>query len=154
MPKQRRAGERTYRGGRSRETHGRDSRRVKRFNVAEDWTFTGPRYGEDIRGEYNCVDLFVLPTFNENFSSVVVEVLSQKVPVITTKGTPWMELEERHCRWWIDIGVEPLSIAFKEAMSLDGAHRREMGEGGRKLLEERYTWDAVVKAMVKGDESL
>ena len=32
--------------------------------------------------------------------------------------------------------------------SLD--RRREMGMHGRKLVEEKYTWDAVVKAMVKG----
>ena len=29
-----------------------------------------------------------------------------------------------------------------------------MGARGRKLVEEKYTWDAVVKAMVKGYEEL
>ena len=34
------------------------------------------------------------------------------------------------------------------------AERSEMGARGRKLVEEKYTWDAVVKAMVKGYEGL
>ena len=122
----------------------------KRFNVAGDWTFIGPKYGEDLRREYARADLFVLPTFSENFGSVVVEALSQSVPVITTKGAPWSELEDHQCGWWIDIGAEPLATALKQAMSLDDAQRREMGARGRALVEEKYTWDAVVKAMIKG----
>ena len=32
--------------------------------------------------------------------------------------------------------------------------RYEMGARGRRLVEEKYTWDAVVKAMVKGYEEV
>ena len=35
----------------------------------------------------NC-DLFILPSFSENFGIVIAEALSQRLPVITTKGTP------------------------------------------------------------------
>ena len=37
-------------------------------------------------------------------------------------------------------------------MALDDAHRREMGARGCTLVEEKYTWAAVVKEMVKGYE--
>ena len=89
---------------------------------------------------------------------------------ITTKGTPWSELEGEQppnpsmrelsnsqtskCGWWIDIGVEPLARALKEAMALTDEERHEMGVRGRKLVEEKYTWNAVVKAMVKGYEGI
>ena len=126
----------------------------ERLGVADDWVFVGPRYGENLRGEYSNADVFVLPTHSENFGSVVIEALSHGVPVITTKGAPWSELEDRHCGWWIDIGVEPLTEALKAAMSLDDVQRREMGARGRALVEEKYTWDAVVKAMVKGSEEV
>ena len=39
-------------------------------------------------------------------------------------------------------------------ISMSDDERRQMGERGRMLVEEKYTWDAVVKAMVKGYESL
>ena len=126
----------------------------ERLGVADDWLFIGPRYGEDLHGEYANADVFVLPTHSENFGSVVIEALSHGVPVVTTKGAPWSELEERHCGWWIDIGVEPLTDALKATMSLDEVQRREMGARGRALVEEKYTWNAVVKAMVKGYEEV
>jgi hypothetical protein len=33
---------------------------------------------------------------------------------------------------------------------MSDAERGEMGKRGRKLVEEKYTWDAVCKAMVVG----
>lgn len=116
--------------------------------------FVGPKYDADLDAEYSNADLFVLPTHSENFGSVVIEALAHRVPVVCTKGTPWQELEERKCGWWIDVGVEPLVGALKEAMSLSDEDRAAMGARGRKLVEEKYTWPAVVKAMVKGYEEV
>lgn len=115
-----------------------------------DFVLTGPLDDEKKWEAYARADLFVLPTYSENFGIVVAEALWAGVPVITTKGTPWKELEERKCGWWIDIGVEPLVVALKEAMSHSDEERAAMGARGRKLVEEKYTWDAVCKAMVDG----
>lgn len=53
------------------------------------------------------------------------------------------------CGWWTDIGVEPLAVALKEAMSLTDEQRRLMGANGRKLVEKKYTWPKVAKEMSK-----
>jgi len=92
-------------------------------------------------------DLLVLPTFSENFGLVVGEALACGVPVITTKGAPWKDLEAHKCGWWIDIGVEPLISALEEAMSLTDEERCEMGRRGRGLMENKYTWKAAAKKM-------
>jgi glycosyltransferase involved in cell wall biosynthesis len=39
-------------------------------------------------------------------------------------------------------------------MSMSDAERDEMGKRGRKLVEEKYTWEAVCKAMVSGYEKV
>ena len=49
---------------------------------------------------YRRADFFVLPTFSENFGSVVAEALGYGVPVITTKGAPWEDLLNHKCGWW------------------------------------------------------
>jgi glycosyltransferase involved in cell wall biosynthesis len=93
-------------------------------------------------------DLFVLPSFSENFGIAVAEALASGVPVITTKSTPWPELVTRRCGWWVDIGVEPLAAALREAMALSDGERREMGLRGRRLVEEKYSWPRIAREML------
>lgn len=177
-----------------------------------DLVFTGPVYGEEKDVLYRMADLFVLPSFTENFGVVVTDALSYAVPVITTKGTPWSELlgdsdssfihccghaavgesEDgrsavvRNCErplvdntedrrlmkeigsgsthdpantrthglarsgragWWIDIGVDPLVEALREAMGMTDEERRQMGLNGRQLVENKYTWPAIAEQM-------
>ena len=127
---------------------------ANKLGILDEVVFVGPRYDADLDAEYDAADMFVLPTHSENFGSVVIEALAHRVPVICTKGAPWKELETHNCGWWIDIGVEPLVEALKEAMSLSDEDRAAMGARGRKLVEEKYTWKAVVNVMVKGYEEI
>ena len=120
------------------------------LGVVQDFEFVGSRYGAALQNEYALADLFVLPTYSENFGSVVIEALAHKIPVITTKGAPWAELETQRCGWWINIGVEPLVMSLKGALSMSDRERREMGCRGRVLVEDKYTWNAVVEKMVRG----
>ena len=134
--------------------------RVNELGLQDQFVFTGALNDDEKWKAYARADLFVLPTYSENFGIVVAEALWAGVPVITTKGTPWGELETWKCGKWIDLpeeGSNPsdwpaLVTALMEMMSLSDAERREMGERGRKLVEEKYTWEAVVKAMVEGYE--
>jgi glycosyltransferase involved in cell wall biosynthesis len=93
-------------------------------------------------------DLFVLPSFTENFGVSAAEALAAGVPVITTKGTPWEELRTRKCGWWIDIGVEPLAAALRDAISLSDQERHEMGQRGRRLVQEKYSWPQIGRDML------
>jgi len=92
-------------------------------------------------------DIFVLPTFSENFGIVVAEALACGVPVITTTGAPWQELQTHNCGWWIEIGVEPLAEALRSAIALTDEERCEMGKRGRKLVADRYSWTKIGRDM-------
>lgn len=59
--------------------------------------FCGGVYGEKKWKLFREADVFVLPTYSENFGIVVGEALACGTPVITTKGTPWEELNTAHC---------------------------------------------------------
>lgn len=96
---------------------------------------------------YRKADLFVLPTFSENFGIVVAEALAAGVPAITTTGAPWKVLSERRCGWWIDIGVEPLAAALREATALDDETRHAMGRRGRAYVKEALSWEHVAREM-------
>ena len=126
--------------------------RVKELGLEDKFIFTGALNDDEKWAAYGRADLFVLPSYSENFGIVVAEALWAGVPVITTKGTPWAELENVKCGKWIDIGIVPLAAALQECMAMSDDERRQMGDRGRRLVEENYTWGAVVKAMVKGYE--
>ena len=116
-------------------------------NMEHQITIIGPVFGNEKVNCYQSADIFVLPTYSENFGIVIAEALCCGVPVITTKGTPWEELEEVNAGRWIDIGEEPLKKALYELMMKSYLQRETMGRNGRKLIEERYSIEAVAKKM-------
>lgn len=110
--------------------------------------FHGAVYGNEKKEFYKQADLFVLPTYTENFGIVVAEALSYGVPVITTKGAPWEDLEMHGAGWWIEIGVKPLKAALEEALSLSAAERETMGKRGRALVREKYSIESVAENLL------
>lgn len=122
-------------------------RLARELGVGEAIRFAGPIEDGEKWDLYRSADLFVLPTFSENFGIVVAEALAAGVPAITTKGAPWQDLETHRCGWWIDVGVEPLAAALGEATALTDARREAMGRRGRALVEQRYSWDHAAEAM-------
>ena len=117
-------------------------RAVRDLGLTERVQYVGSVSGEEKRRIYREADLFVLPTFSENFGVVVAEALSFGVPVITTKGAPWRDIETHGCGWWIDIGVEPLAGALSQAIALSDNERRLMGQRGREYIR-RYDWNDI-----------
>jgi glycosyltransferase involved in cell wall biosynthesis len=87
-------------------------------------------------------DIFVLPSFSENFGIVVAEALAYGVPVITTTGAPWASLEDYDCGWQVDVGVNPMVAALRNAILLSDDQRMEMGQRGR-ILAQRYDWGVI-----------
>ena len=122
--------------------------RVKELGLEDQFIFTGALDDEKKWKAYGRSDLFVLPTYSENFGIVVAEALWAGVPVITTKGTPWHELEERKCGWWIDVGVESLAATLMCATKMDSETLLGMGRRGQELIRGKYTWDAICKTMI------
>jgi glycosyltransferase involved in cell wall biosynthesis len=110
--------------------------------------FVGSVTGEAKFDLYRSADLFILPTFTENFGVVIAEALACGVPVITTKGTPWQSLVKQQCGWWIDLGVEPLAVAIQEATKLSDEERQAMGKRGRLLVEQNFGWPKIAEQML------
>lgn len=108
-----------------------------------------PVFGLDKIKIYREASLFVLPTFSENFGVVIAEALASYVPVITTKGSPWKDIEENNCGRWIDIGVEPLKGALENMMQKDEKQLIEMGVRGRYLIENQFSIESVAKKMIE-----
>ena len=113
--------------------------------AGETITLVGTVAGSDKDELLRRADLFVLPSYSENFGIVVGEALAYGVPVITTTATPWQELATGDCGWWIEPGAAALEQALKNATQLPDERRAQMGRRGRKLIESRYSWHSVAR---------
>jgi glycosyltransferase involved in cell wall biosynthesis len=85
-------------------------------------------------------DVCVVPSHTENFGLVVAEALAHAVPVIASTGTPWRELQERGCGFWVDNSPERLAAAIDEIARCD---LPLMGQRGREWMQREYKWEAI-----------
>lgn len=110
-------------------------------------TFTSMLSGKTKEAALANADLFVLPSYSENFGVAIAESLANAVPVVTTKNTPWQDLLTYDCGWWIDNNQQALTLALTEAMQMSVQERKAMGLRGRNLIKNKYSWDFIAEEM-------
>ncbi len=110
--------------------------------------FIGPLYGDEKIAAYDASSCFVLPSKGENFGIVIIEALSRGVPVISTKSTPWSDLEKYNCGWWIDRSENSFNKILKNLFLIDKETLSNMGLNGKKLINEKYIWPKISEESV------
>lgn len=97
-----------------------------------------PLYGQEKIKAYHSADLFVLPTYSENFGIVVAEALASGLPVITTNGTPWSEIGRENIGEIINPSAEELTKAITKWTNLTSDERLAVGKKGQELIRKKY----------------
>lgn len=103
----------------------------------------GPVYDDRKIEAFKSSGIFVFPTYSENFSNVVLEALSNGLPVVTTLGASWGDVEKLGFGWLCDNN--PTSIANKIVIAIKaGSNAREkMGELGREYVLRNYAGELI-----------
>lgn len=123
-------------------------KKVLHLGIQEKIDFCGGVYDDQKWELFREVDLLVLPSYSENFGIVVAEALACGVPVITTIGTPWKELNKEYCGWCTEIGTQPTVQALETFLELSEVELESMGRNGRRLVEEKYSSQKIAKEMM------
>jgi glycosyltransferase involved in cell wall biosynthesis len=112
-------------------------------------TFTGMVAGSDKLDILAAAQLFVLPSYTENFGLAVVEAMAAGLPVvISNKVNIWREIFEAHAGVVVNCDAEELAGAM-ERLLLNSVDAKEMGERGLRLVKERFTWERVAPQMIE-----
>jgi glycosyltransferase involved in cell wall biosynthesis len=102
--------------------------------------FVGRKHGQEKYDIIDNSDIFILPTFSENYGIVVAEALSRGLPVITTKGTPWEELDIRNCGFCVENSENGIRDGLERILDLSQKELQVMGQNGKQLIKEKYLW--------------
>lgn len=108
---------------------------------------TAPCYAAERQRFLNDCDLFICPSYSENFGNAIAEAMERAKPVITTTGTPWSVLERAQMGWWVNPTPDALAHALTHALGSPPDVLRAMGARCRVHVENSYSWPQVVRQM-------
>jgi len=119
---------------------------ARALGVCGQITFLGEVRGQAKANLFAESDLAVFPSQTENFAMVVAEALAHGVPVIASKGTPWSGVEAQGCGLWVENDPATVAAAIERMSHMP---LREMGERGRRWMEEEFAWETVARRMLQ-----
>lgn len=117
--------------------------RVESLGLKDSIKILPPVFGEAKIKVYQESALFCLPSFSENFGMVIAEAMSCGTPVITTTNCPWEILNETDTGWCVDLSVDNLERALREAMEMDANALYDMGQKASKLIFDNFDYRSV-----------
>ena len=109
--------------------------------------FAGPLHGQEVLQAYMDADVFVLPSYAENFGMTVAEAMACALPVvISDQVNIHAEVSRAGAGLVTRCDVAEVTDALNKLLG-DRQQRQTMGNAGRRLVQERYTWPAIVNAL-------
>ncbi|TFE66586.1 glycosyltransferase [Methylacidiphilum caldifontis] len=120
---------------------------IKEYGLEEKTIFTGMLLEEKKRAILSLADLFVLPSYTENFGIAVAEAMAmEKAVVISDKVNIWQEVKDAGAGLVVSCNVDEIAEACIKILQ-DPNLAKEMGKRGRKLVENRYSIEATTQVL-------
>lgn len=120
---------------------------IRSLDLGERVRFTGPVYGLDKTALLSGAELFVLPSYSENFGVVVLEALACACPVVTTSEVGAAEaIRATGAGAIVDGAPERLGEAIAGLLARP-EERKKMGEIGRRAVQELFSWESIAAQM-------
>jgi glycosyltransferase involved in cell wall biosynthesis len=99
-------------------------------------------------------DLFVLPSYYENFGIAVAEAMAVGTPVVVSDQVHiWQEIEQAQAGWICRCQVESLTDRLRAALQ-DPLERRQRGQQAQAQARKHYSWDAIAQQLVVAYERI
>ena len=99
-------------------------------------------------------ELFVLPSYAENFGTVIIEALMCGLPVVISDGVnTHRELESAGIATVVRRSVDSVVAGVESALG-DASARQRLAAAGPAFVNARYTWDAIVPDVIAQYETV
>jgi len=108
---------------------------------------TGPIYGSMKMAALVDATCFCLPSEHETFSMAITEALACGLPVVISENCHYPEVTEVGAGEVVRLDAKALAGALGRIIG-DAGIRQRMGQAGRALVTERFTWPRVAERAV------
>jgi glycosyltransferase involved in cell wall biosynthesis len=106
-------------------------------------TFTGMLQGNDKLAVLRDAEMFVLPSYSENFGIAVIEAMACSLPVlISNKVNLWQAVEQAQAGLVASCEVEPVATKMMELLDKPDK-AKQMGKNGKVLIKEKFQWHQI-----------
>jgi glycosyltransferase involved in cell wall biosynthesis len=121
---------------------------IQQSALVERTAIAGFVSGEDKAALLQAADLFVLPSYYENFGIAVAEAMVAGVPVVISDQVYiWHQIQQAEAGWVSPCTVSGLVEQLRLALA-DGVERRRRGENAKAHALKNYSWRAIAQQMV------
>lgn len=111
-------------------------------------TITGFVQGEIKLALLQDADMFILPSYYENFGIAVAEAMATQTPVlISDRVHIWESIKEKNAGWIVSCNQEELTKTLGDAIQ-NPQDWEQMGKNARNLVQEKYSWNAIAKQLI------
>jgi glycosyltransferase involved in cell wall biosynthesis len=122
-------------------------RLVRTQSVSDRVQFLGAVSDEHKWGLYESAELFVLPSYSENFGNVVAEAMAMSCPVVVTPEVGLASMVRETGSGVVASGEPRLLANAISALVADPARRRQLGIAGRQTVLNRFSWNTIAEQM-------
>ncbi|WP_373529674.1 glycosyltransferase [Nostoc sp.] len=99
-------------------------------------------------------DIFALTSHSENFGVAVLEALAVGLPVLVTPGVALASVvEEYQLGSVVELDVAAIASGLQRLLN-NPQESKKMGDRGRELILEEYTWDRIATRMIQVYETI
>ena len=113
--------------------------------VGDRVTATGYVSGEEKIALIQAADLFVLPSYYENFGIAVAEAMLAGLPVVISDQVYiWPEIQAGEAGWVCPCEVKALADSLRAALK-DPAERQRRGQQAQQVAQTHYSWTAIAQ---------